>query len=460
MSLKATLYAGAWVVFFSFGTQAGRSTTLTLSEAMSVAYETNPQLDAARAGQKVNDEGVNQAQANWRPTVNLNGSYGYETLAVGSGQIDRPSETLGSHPITAGVQLSENIYRGGRTAAEISKAKAVVRAGVAQLTLTEEGVLLDAATAYMNVVRDAATLGYRQDNVAALQKQLDASEEEFNVGELTRTDVAQSRARLADAQADLVNAQGQLEVSRSNFEHVIGRPAETLEENPPMPKLPTTQDQAVAIALHENPAVAAAQENAKAADYAVADAIGALLPTVSLDAQYGLTQDSLESTEGTGVQHVTSIIGQLTIPIYQGGAEESAVRQAKDQRAQAEIEIADTERQTVAGTQTAWQAYTVAEGSIASDEIAVKANQEAYEGVKAEQQVGSRTVLDVLNAQQELLNAEIALVSAERDARVAACQLLSSLGWLTAKKLALPVQIYDPAQYYKDNATRWLGFGD
>lgn len=439
---------------------AAPAATFRLSDAMAVAYETNPQLDAARAGQKATDEGVAQAQANWRPSVNVLGSYGYETLSVGSGFGNRSAITLASHPLTAGVQLTQNIYRGGRTAAEISKAKALVRAGVAQLTLAEEGVLLDAVTAYMNLVRDDATVHYRQDNVAALQKQLDAAQEEFKVGELTRTDVAQSRARLAVAQADLVSAQGELGVSRSNFEHVIGRPAETLEPSPPLPKLPTTETQAVAIGLHENPAIIVALESEKAADYAVTDAIGALLPTVSLNAQYQLSQDSLESTEGTGVQHITSVVGQVTIPIYQGGAEESAVRQAKDQRAQAEIEIADTQRQAVGATQTAWQAYTVAKGSIASDEIAVKANQEAFEGVKAEQQVGSRTVLDVLNAQQELLNAEVGLVSAQRDAQVAAYQLLGAIGWLTAKKLALRVQVYDPSQNYKDNATRWLGFGD
>jgi outer membrane protein len=458
--LKSILCAGAGWAFLCLGNSAGSAATFTLSEAMAVAYETNPQLDAARAGQMSTDEGVAQAEANWRPTVSLLGSYGYETLALAPGPVFLPQETLLSHPVNAGVQLTQNIYRGGRTAAEISKAKAVVRAGVAQLVLTEEGVLLDAATAYMNLVRDDATVRYQQDNVAALQEQLDASEEEFKVGELTRTDVAQSRARLADAQASLVNAQGELAVSRSNFEHVIGRPPEMLEQSPPLPKLPVTEEQAVAIGLHENPAIVAAVESEKAADYAVTDAIGALLPSVSLNAQYQYSQDSLESTQGTGVQHVTSVVGQVTIPIYQGGAEDSAVRQAKDQRSQAEIEIADTQRQTVAATQTAWQALTVANGSIASDEIAVKANQEAFEGVKAEQQVGSRTVLDVLNAQQELLTAQIGLTSAQRDAQVAAYQLLSAVGWLTAKKLALQVQRYDPSQNYKDNATRWYGFGN
>jgi outer membrane protein len=438
--------------------------TLTLSEALGIAYETNPQLDIARAGQRATDEGVNQAEANWRPTVDLSGSYGYETLAVGNipGIQGHSVQTLASHPITAGVSVTQNIYRGGKTAAEISKAKATVRAGVAGLTLTEEGVLLDSVTAYMDVVRDEATLRLRQNNVAVLQKQLDASEEEFKVGELTRTDVAQSRARLAGAQTDLVNAQGELAVSRSNFEHVIGRPAETMETSPALPKLPSTQEQAVAIATHENPAIVAARETWRAADYGVADAIGTLLPSLSLSAQYQLAQHSLDTaTQLTqGVQHVTSILGQLTVPIYQGGAEDSAIRQAKDQRAQAEIGIADTERQTAASTETAWQAYTVAQGSIASFQIQVKANEEAFEGVKEEQQVGSRTVLDVLNAQQELLNAQVALASAQRDAQVSAYQLMSALGWLTAKKLALRVRIYDPTVNYKDNATRWFGFGD
>jgi outer membrane protein len=459
-SLKSIFCAGVGCVFVCFGVSAGRAATFTLSEALAVTYETNPELDEARAGQMSTDEGVAQAAANYRPTVNLTGSYGYETLATGSGHGNVPGITYGSHPVSAGVSLTQNIYRGGRTAAEISRAKALVRSGVAQLTLTEEGVLLDAVTAYMNLVRDDATMHYRQDDVAALQKQLDAAEEEFKVGELTRTDVAQARARLSDAQADLVNAQGELEVSRSNFEHVIGRPAEKLEQSPPLPKLPATQDQAIAIAMRENPAIVAALENEKAADYAVKDAIGALLPSVSLNAQYELSSDSLESQQGTGVQHITSITGQLTIPIYQGGAEDSTIRQAKDQRSQAAIGIADTQRQTVAGTQTAWQAYTVAIGSIASDEIAVKANQEAFEGVQAEQQVGSRTVLDVLNAQQELLNAQVALVSAQRDAQVAAYQVLGALGWLTAKKLALHAQIYDPSKNYDENANRWFGFGD
>lgn len=435
--------------------------TFTLNDALGLAYETNPELDAARAGQRANDEGVNQAHANWRPQISLNGSWGYESVQVPTPQQRRHIEMLRAQPTTADATLTENIYRGGSTVAEVSKAKALVRAGIAQLEQTEAGVLLDAVTSYMDVVRDETTLRLRQNNVAVLEKQLQATKDQFGVGELTKTDVAQAQARLAGAQAELVNAQGQLNVSRSNFEHVIGRPAETLETDPAFPKLPPTEQQALAIASQDSPAIIGAHESWKAADYAVEDALGALLPQVSVNAQYQLTENSFDVNQfAKGTQHIASVFGQVTVPVYQGGAEDSAVRQAKDQRAQAEVAIVDSERQTEAATQTAWQAYTAAQASIASDEVQVNADQAAFDGVKQEQQVGSRTVLDVLNAQQELLTAQEGLIAAKRDAHVAAYQLLGAMGWLTAKKLNLRVQIYDPMQNYKDNATRWLGLGN
>jgi outer membrane protein len=430
--------------------------TLSLNDALGLAYETNPELDSQRAAQRGNDEGVAQAHAGWRPTINLNGSYGYESL---SAQLQPRLTLLDSHPIEADITLAQNIYRGGRTEAEVSKAKAIVRAGVAQLQQTEIGVLLDASTTYLDVVRDETIFQLRKETVAALQKQLQATKDQFGVGELTRTDVAQAQARLAGAEADLVNAQGQLNVSRSNFEHVIGRPPETLETDPAMPKLPISEEQAVEIATHDSPAIVGARENWKAADYAVQDALGALLPQISVNAQYQLSQGSLDSQQGTGTQHLASVIGQITVPIYQGGADESGVRQAKDQRAQAELGIVDAQRQTNASTRTAWQAYTAATASIEADKAEVRADEVAFQGVKQEQQVGSRTVLDVLNAQQELSSARIGLASALHDAHIAAYELLGSMGWLTAKKLNLRVQIYDPAENYNDNAARWFGFG-
>lgn len=436
------------------GHMGAHAAVFSLNDALSLAYETNPALDAQRAGQRATDEGVAQANANWRPQVNITGSYGYEGIHGGFGP-----QTLPLHPFTSQLSVTEPVFRGGRTYAEIGKAKAVVRAGRAQLLATEQSVFLDAVTAYMDVVRDESTLKLRQNNVAVLQKQLDATQEQFRVGELTRTDVSQSQARLAGAQADLVTAQGQLAVSRSNFEHVIGRPAETLESQPLLPKLPSSQETAVQIACDLNPVLIQAREQEKAADYAVDDALGALAPQLSVNGAYQLSQGSIVGF-GIGTQHITTVTGNLTMPIYQGGAEESAVRQAKQLRSQAQLAISDTQRQVVDATQSSWQSFVTAKATIASTQAQVAANQVAFDGVKQEQQVGSRTILDVLNAEQELLNAQVAGVAAQRNTYVAAYQLLDAMGLLTAKSLGLRVKLYDPEQYYDSNAARWFGLGD
>jgi outer membrane protein len=450
---------GVHVVVFAaliaFSSVAAQAEVFTLNDALSVAYETNPSLDSQRAGQRATDENVAQANANWRPQISVGGSYGYEGIHGGLGI----PGTFPLHPLTDQLNVSEPIFRGGRTYAEIRKAKATVRAGRAQLLNAEQSVLFDAVSSYMDVVRDEATLRLRQNNVGVLQKQLDATQEQFKVGELTRTDVAQSQARLAGAQADLVTAQGQLAVSRSNFEHAIGRPAETLESQPALPRLPPNEDGAIAIATSTNPVLIQAREEEKAADYAVDDALGALLPQVSVNGQYQYSQGSLTSF-GVGTQHITSVLGQITVPIYQGGAEESAVRQAKQLRSQAELAIADTQRQVVDATRTAWQSFVTAQATIQSNRAQVDANQVAFDGVKQEQQVGSRTILDVLNAEQELLNAQVSVVVSQRDSYVAAYQLLAAMGLLTAKNLALHVRLYNPLQNYDDNAARWFGLGD
>ena len=447
--------AAACAVVVCLASGAAGAETLTLNEALAVAYETNPSLDAQRAGQRATDENVAQANANWRPQISVGGSYGYEGI---NGGLGIPG-TYTLHPLTGQVTVAEPIFRGGRTYAEIRKAKATVRAGRAQLSNTEQSVLFDAVSAYMDVVRDEATLKLRHNNVAVLQKQLDATQEQFRVGELTRTDVAQSQARLAGAEADYVTAQGQLAVSRSNFEHAIGRPAESLEAEPAFPRLPASEDSAVQIATNQNPVLIQARENEKAADYAVDDALGALMPQLSVNGQYQYTQGSFTGYS-IGNQHIASVLGQVTVPIYQGGAEESAVRQAKQLHSQAELAIADTERQVVDATRTAWQAFITAEATIKSNKSQVAANEVAFDGVKQEQQVGSRTILDVLNAEQELLNAQVAVVSSQRDSYVASYQLLAAMGLLTAKSLALHVRLYDPLDNYDDNASRWFGLGD
>jgi outer membrane protein len=226
-----------------------------------------------------------------------------------------------------------------------------------------------------------------------------------------------------------------------------------------LPKLPETQDAALNLALNTNPALLAAKANERAADYAVDDALGALAPTVSVQGQYQYSQGALGNTIGASGStfQSTAIVGQISVPIYQGGAEEASVRQAKELHSQAKLLAANTDRQVRDAVQTSWSIFQSANASIGSNELQVTANQTAFTGVQREQQVGGRTILDVLNAELELLNAQVQLVSARRDTVVAAYSLLASEGHLTAQNLGLKVKLYDPLEHYEDDAARWFG---
>lgn len=439
---------------------AAGAETFTLNDALGVAYDTNPQLGAQRASLRATDEGVAQANAGWRPSVNAQGTYGTQHFDITAGN---QSLKTNAHPLQGQVTVNQPIFRGGRTWAEIGRAKALVRAGRAQLENTEQNVLLAAVSAYMNVIRDQSIVALRRHNVEVLQKQLHATQVQFEVGDLTRTDVAQSQARLAGAQSDLTVAQGQLQTSRAAYEQVIGRPTETLDEAPPLPKLPGTLDDMIELASKQSPGVIAARETERAADYAVDDSVGALLPQLSVQGQYGYSQGSINSglSAGTALTvNTTSIMALLTVPLYQGGADEASVRQAKELHGQAQLNAANADRVARQNARAAWEDFQSAQGTITSAEAQVKANRLAFEGVQKEQQVGGRTILDVLNAQQELLNSQVAVVTAKRNAEVAAYQLLAAVGQLTARALALNVKFYDADAYYDDNAARWFGFGD
>ena len=440
---------------------AAQAEPISLNMALGLAYETNPQLDAERAHLRATDEGVAQANANWRPTINAVGEYGWQRYALGQNAFG-PGTTgdLTEHPLEGQLTVSENIFRGGKTYAEVGRAKAIVRQGRAMLLDTEQQVLLNGVAAYMNVVRDTATVQLQENNVAVLQKQLDATTKQFDVGELTKTDVSQSQARLSGAQAQLTLARGVLASDRAVFEQVIGRAPETLEDEPALPKLPDTEAAAIDVATKLNPQEVAAREAERAVDLAVDDAIGSLSPQLSVQGQYQYSSGNPATGLGSTTLHGMAVLGQVTVPIYQGGNEEASVRQAKELHSQAQLQIAQADRAVRASVQSAWDTYRSAEAAIASNKSQVAADEIAYQGVKQEEQVGGRTILDVLNAQQELLNAQVAVVSSERDAYVAAYQLLQATGQLTAHYLALNVKFYDPTEHYDSDANRWIGFGD
>jgi outer membrane protein len=446
----------AWVIPLVFGFPVSAE-AFSLNEALATAYATNPQIEAARANVRATDEEVAKANAGWRPNLSLTGADGVQHIVT-----DQPIHSEDDRNLVNGVAtLSEPLYRGGRTMADIRRANALVRAARAELTNAEQAVLLEAATAYMDAVRDSGTIERRRNNVQVLQDQLDAGHIQLNAGAITQTDVQQTEARLAVARAALSTAEGQLATSRARFEHAIGRPPETLDLTPAPPPIPATLEEAVARAVARAPALVAAKENSRAADYAVDAATSSLLPQVSLQLQYQYAKNStvLGVLSPNVTQRDASAFVQVTVPLYQGGAEYAGVRQAKEQRSQSLANVADVERKVRQDTQTAWGVFRAADASIAPSELAVTANQAAVMGVIQEQRAGERSIIDILNAQQDLISGEIGLLNARHDAVVAAYQLLAAGGQLTARALALDTKLYDPEAHYKSDASAWFGLG-
>jgi len=428
---------------------------LRLSDAMAAAYETNPQLAEARAAVAGLDQNVAQANAGWRPSINASIEQGYD-----HGIVSGFPAGLNTSPTIGQVTVTEPLFRGGRTDAEISRAEAQVHAGRAQLVSTEQSVLLGAVTAYMDVLRDTETVNYSHDNVRSLQDQLNDVRTELSAGAVTRTDAYQAEARLARAKADEATAENHLSASRASFLNVIGKPVESLSPDISLPHLPTTKDVALDIALKQNPDLDQARANERAANYAIDDAVGALMPDVSVSGQYQyLLGAPNTSIFGVGNrQQVLSVLGQVNVPIYQGGADEAAVRKAKDLHEQSTMAMASAERGVRQNLDSAWETLKAAELAITAYSAQVTADRNAESGLKQEQQAGERSVIDTLNAQQELFLTEVQLADARHDRVVAAYRLLAVTGQLTARGQGLNVEIYDPQKHYDENAGAWFGF--
>ncbi len=320
----------------------------------------------------------------------------------------------------------------------------------------EQAVLQNAATAYMNVLRDTAILDLRKNNIIVLEEQLRQTRDRFNVGEVTRTDVAQAESSLASARSDYFTAQANLQTSIAGYRQVIGvqptrlQPARTIEA-----MLPHSLPQAIAVGLSEHPAVQAALHAADAAALKVKIAEGALYPTVTVNGQVERDWNA-QGFPGFRVFN-GAVFGQVSVPLYQGGAEYAQVRQAKELATQARIQ-ADLQREAVrANVVTSWGLLEASKAAIASNQAAVKAAEIALEGVREEARVGQRTTLDVLNAQQTLLNARVSLVSAQRDRVVASYVVMAAVGRLVANNLHLAVAEYDPTVHFDQVKDKWFG---
>ncbi|HUL06932.1 MAG TPA: TolC family outer membrane protein [Candidatus Acidoferrum sp.] len=450
--LRSRLQAGtAALVALGLSLAAPSASAETLNEALADAYNNNPTLQAARAQLRQVDEQVPQALSNWRPTVDVEGTIGSEWQSDNLKAFGTSSATR--EPKAATLNLTQPIYRGGRTVAQRDQAENLVSAGRAQLTSVEQQVLLQAVTAYVDVLRDLRVLDLTKSNEQVIDEQLKQTRERFNVGEVTKTDVSQAEARLAGAVADRIQAQGNLTSSRAIYRQVIGAAPGKLDV-PDLPGgLPTGEEEA--IALSENaPVVSAAVFVERAARDGTDVVFGELLPTISLIGQVGGDEDVTRPNQRSAT---AGIFAQVVIPLYQAGGVESRVRESKQLTAQRRQELDEARRQAIQDATTAWQALETAHAQIESFTAQVSSNKVALDGVRQEQQVGLRTVLDVLNAQQEVLNSQVSLVVARRDSIVAAYQTLAAVGTLTAADLKLPVELYDPEKHYREVRNKWWG---
>lgn len=424
----------------------------TLTDAMAAAYGTNPTLKAERARLRATDEGVSQALSGWRPTVTANGDYGKlrTTTRPGSG-VDKRD------PHGYSVTLSQPVFSGFKTVEGTRQAEANVDAGRQSLINTEQSTLLDAVTVYMDVLRDQAVVDLRMKNVSVLNEQLRASRARFDVGEITRTDVAQSEARLGGATSARASAQATLAASRARYRQVVGHaPGNLRYPRSIAGRLPKTLDQAIAIARQTNPQLLAATYAEEASRHAIEVARGDLLPEVSLNAEYSRRYEPSRTLNGT---ESTSVLGRVTVPIYESGITYSRVREALQNNSQQRLLIVEADRLVVATVVSSWENLRASREQIRSDQSQVDANKLALEGVRQEALVGSRTTLDVLDAEQEYLDSQVALVGSRRNEVVASYQLLSAIGRLTAEFLRLPVEYYDPTRHYDSVRGKWIGFG-
>jgi outer membrane protein len=442
--LALAVVAGFW---------AAPSHAQSIEEAMSAAYATNPTLQAKRAKLRATDETVTQALGYWRPTVTLKGDYG--RMRQESNSATPPDQTR--TPRSGKLTLSQPIFRGGRTVAATRKAENNVLSERAQLQAAEQTLLLSAATAYLDNLRDLAVLDLNRNNEQVLKKQLEATKDRFQVGELTRTDVSQAEARLSRAEALRVKAEGDLRASRASYLTVMGEAPRDLKEPVQPGGLPASLDDAVAQAKSTHPDVISAQYAEKAAQKNVDLVAGELLPTLSLDADAGR---SWRATSLTSRTETVEVIASLSVPIYEGGtATYARVREAKEVAGQRRLEIDQTARTAIETATKAWESLETAQAQVRSYADQIKADEIALEGVKREAEVGSRTVLDVLDAEQELLDARVNLVKAKRDQWLAAFQLKAAVGKLTAQELGLAVDRYDPTQHYDKVHYKWFGTG-
>jgi outer membrane protein len=436
----------------------------TLESALGDAYRNNPALNAQRANVRSIDEGVPQALAGYRPRVAVTAQGGQQSISSTS----RVPSTAGAPasyltqsgyntPFSTGLTITQTLFNGFQTANRTREAESQVLAARANLAVNEQTVLLNAATAYMNLLRDAAIVELQRSNVQVLQEQLRQTRDRFNVGEVTRTDVAQAESSLAGGRSQLLTAEANYTASVATYRQVIGHEPGRLAPAAPVDRFsPRTLEQAVAIGIQANPAVATAQFNVDAAELNVKVQEGALLPNLAVQGSVQksyLAVGSLSTIESLNA----SVLGTLTVPIYQGGGEYSLIRQGKETLGQRRLDLATSRDQVRQNVVQSWGLLDAAKANIEATQAQVQAAEIALNGIREEARVGQRTTFDVLTAQQTLVNARVAVVTAQHDRIVASYTLLANVGRLSPVVLGLPVQTYEPQVHYMQVRDAWAG---
>ena len=428
----------------------------TIEAALVRAYQNNPQLNAQRASVRATDENVPQALSGYRPKIAVTASGGYQYSDVTSTSLGTAVRTHGTQiPRSVGATVTQTLYNGQQTANRTRAAEGQVSAAREGLRVLEQSVLLAASTIYMDYLRDAAIVEVQRSNVRVLEQTLKQTRDRFTVGEVTRTDVAQSEAQLAAGKTQQLAAESTLTTTRSNYRRIIGNEPAQLAPGSPVDRfLPATLASAVGLGLTLNPNVTAAMYGIDVSHLQVKVAEGALFPTVSLQVA---AQQAHEQQLGLPRQFVASAIAQVSVPIYQGGAEYALIRQSKETLAQQRLALEQVRDQTRATVVQSWGQLQAAKSQVASAQAQVQASEIALNGVREEAKAGQRTTLDVLNAQPALVNARVALATAQHDRVVASYSVLSSVGKLSPQVLNLKTTVYDPSVHYHQVRDSWFG---
>lgn len=432
---------------------SGNAYAQNIFEALSQAYETNPTLQAQRAYLRAIDENVAIAKSGYRPTVSLNGTYADNNTDV-KNSVGNPDGDRYSYS----AKISQPLFNGLQTINSVKSADSMVLSEQNNLYNVEQTVFIDASTAYLDVVQNKAIVDLQKNNEKLLKKRLDETVQRFNVGEVTRTDVSQARARYARAKADRISSEGTLEASKAVYAKIIGvAPVDVKAPEGEIDKfLPKTPEEALEYAKAHNYSIRQAKNYFDSKDYDVKTNTGALLPQVSLDGVASRTRNYTDNISGVKEQDDLEWSVNMSIPLYEGGETRAKIRQSKYQKWQAQEQVLEAERLVTSNVTSAWEYMVANKAMITSIKEQVCANEIALDGVQKEEALGNRTILDVLDAYQELLNSNVEEVKARRNYYVTAMTLLQAMGRLTARDLGLNVELYNAEKYSAETRNKWL----